>query len=152
MVSPNDNHALLPDQMEIPQDGLGRILLMFAGPAARNPLVKITGAAVAFPEVNLVGKYFFVLVNFMVGLAFNVLGEEVNYRVCLLPRMRRGSGNGNGLRMECCSPRNTSVSAGFFLGSWWEDRDSRSPRDRWAACRWQWSFTGSGTSISKQCS
>ncbi len=57
-------------------------------PAASNPLVPVNSAAEAFPDISLQGNYLFVLVNFIVGLIFNIFGEEIYYRGYLLPRMR----------------------------------------------------------------
>jgi membrane protease YdiL (CAAX protease family) len=57
-------------------------------PAGSNPTVKVNGAADVFPDINLRGNYLFVLLYFVIGLVFNILGEEVYYRGYLLPRMR----------------------------------------------------------------
>ena len=57
-------------------------------PAASNPLVPIKSAADAFPDVVLEGNYLFVLLYFIIGLVFNIFGEEIYYRGFLLPRMR----------------------------------------------------------------
>jgi membrane protease YdiL (CAAX protease family) len=57
-------------------------------PAASNPTVKVDSAADAFPDVNLEGNYLFVLLYFVIGLVFNIFGEEIYYRGYLLPRMR----------------------------------------------------------------
>jgi membrane protease YdiL (CAAX protease family) len=57
-------------------------------PAASNPTVEIKGAADAFPDIQLAGNYAFVLIYFVIGLVFNVFGEELYYRGFLLPRMR----------------------------------------------------------------
>jgi membrane protease YdiL (CAAX protease family) len=57
-------------------------------PPASNPTVEINSAAEVFPDINLVGNFLFVLVYFVMGLVFNVFGEEVYYRGYLLPRMR----------------------------------------------------------------
>jgi membrane protease YdiL (CAAX protease family) len=61
-------------------------------PAANNPTVEVHGAADYFPDVNLVGNYPFVLVYFVIGLVFNIFGEEIYYRGYLLPRMRGAFG------------------------------------------------------------
>ena len=61
-------------------------------PAASNPTVQITGAADVFPDVNLKGNFLFVLLYLIVGLVFNVFGEEIYYRGYLLPRMRGAFG------------------------------------------------------------
>jgi membrane protease YdiL (CAAX protease family) len=57
-------------------------------PAASNPLVKVTSAADAFPDVTLAGNYMFVVGYLLIGLVFNIFGEELYYRGYLLPRMR----------------------------------------------------------------
>jgi membrane protease YdiL (CAAX protease family) len=57
-------------------------------PPVSNPLVEITGPADLFPDVNLEGNFGFVLVFFVIGLVFNIFGEEIYYRGYLLPRMR----------------------------------------------------------------
>lgn len=57
-------------------------------PAASNPTVAVQGAADVFPDVNLPGNYWFVLLYFGIGLVFNIFGEEIYYRGYLLPRMR----------------------------------------------------------------
>ena len=56
-------------------------------PAASNPTVEVHNAADYFPDVNLTGNYSFVLLYFVIGLVFNVFGEELYYRGYLLPRM-----------------------------------------------------------------
>jgi membrane protease YdiL (CAAX protease family) len=56
--------------------------------AASNPTVEIRSAADVFPDINLAGNYLFVLLYFLVGLVFNIFGEELYYRGYLLPRMR----------------------------------------------------------------
>jgi membrane protease YdiL (CAAX protease family) len=64
----------------------------FAPPAwwgpASNPTVQVTGAGDVFPDINLVGNYPFVILYFVIGLVFNIFGEEIYYRGYLLPRMR----------------------------------------------------------------
>jgi uncharacterized protein len=55
--------------------------------AAGNPTVAINSAADVFPDINLSGNYFFVLFYFLIGLVFNIFGEEMYYRGYLLPRM-----------------------------------------------------------------
>lgn len=57
-------------------------------PAASNPTVEVTGVAQVFPDVNLAGNWGFVLLYLIIGLVFNVFGEEIYYRGYLLPRMR----------------------------------------------------------------
>jgi membrane protease YdiL (CAAX protease family) len=57
-------------------------------PAASNPLVKVSSAADAFPDMALEGNFLFVLVNFVIGLVFNIFGEELYYRGFLMPKMR----------------------------------------------------------------
>jgi membrane protease YdiL (CAAX protease family) len=57
------------------------------GPAS-NPTVQVTGAADIFPDVNLVGNYPFLILYLVIGLVFNIIGEEFYYRGYLLPRMR----------------------------------------------------------------
>jgi membrane protease YdiL (CAAX protease family) len=60
--------------------------------AANNPTVKVNSAADAFPDVNLRGNYWFVLLTIVIGLVFNIFGEEIYYRGYLLPRMRGAFG------------------------------------------------------------
>ena len=57
-------------------------------PAASNPTIQVASAADVFPDINLRGNYLFVLVYFVIGLIFNIFGEEIYYRGYLLPRMR----------------------------------------------------------------
>jgi membrane protease YdiL (CAAX protease family) len=57
-------------------------------PAASNPAVKVTSAADVFPDIKLKGNFLFVATYFIIGLVFNILGEELYYRGYLLPRMR----------------------------------------------------------------
>ena len=57
-------------------------------PAASNPNTQVTGAADVFPDVSLEGNFLFVLLYFIIGLVFNIGGEEIYYRGYLLPRMR----------------------------------------------------------------
>ena len=61
-------------------------------PAASNPTVEVTGAADVFPDITLEGNFLFVLLYFIIGLVFNILGEELYYRGFLLPRMRGAFG------------------------------------------------------------
>jgi membrane protease YdiL (CAAX protease family) len=61
-------------------------------PPASNPTVEVNGAADAFPDVNLAGNYLFVALYFLIGLVFNIFGEEIYYRGYLLPRMRGAFG------------------------------------------------------------
>ena len=60
--------------------------------AASNPTVKITGAADVFPDITLQGNYLFALLYIVIGLVFNIVGEETYYRGYLLPRMRGAFG------------------------------------------------------------
>ncbi|MCA9927268.1 MAG: CPBP family intramembrane metalloprotease [Anaerolineales bacterium] len=57
-------------------------------PAASNPTVQISGVAEAFPDVALQGNWLFVLLYFVIGLVFNIFGEEIYYRGFLMPKMR----------------------------------------------------------------
>lgn len=57
------------------------------GPAS-NPTIEVKGAGDVFPDVPLDGNFLFVLLYFIIGLVFNIFGEEIYYRGCLLPRMR----------------------------------------------------------------
>ena len=57
-------------------------------PAASNPTIPVKSAADAFPDVSLEGNFLFVLLYFLIGLIFNIFGEEIYYRGFLLPRMR----------------------------------------------------------------
>ena len=60
--------------------------------AASNPTVQVTGAADVFPDVNLGGNVLFALLYIVIGLVFNIVGEETYYRGYLLPRMRGAFG------------------------------------------------------------
>jgi membrane protease YdiL (CAAX protease family) len=60
--------------------------------AASNPTVKVTGAADVFPDIILEGNYLFALLYIVIGLVFNIVGEESYYRGYLLPRMRGAFG------------------------------------------------------------
>jgi membrane protease YdiL (CAAX protease family) len=60
--------------------------------AASNPTVQVNGAADFFPDINLAGNYLFILLYFVIGLVFNIFGEELYYRGYLLPRMRGAFG------------------------------------------------------------
>lgn len=57
-------------------------------PPVSNPLVEVNSAADGFPDVNLEGNFGFVFLYFVIGLVFNIFGEEIYYRGYLLPRMR----------------------------------------------------------------
>ncbi len=57
-------------------------------PAASNPAIQVSRAADVFPDVHLPGNFLFVLLYFVIGLVFNIFGEEIYYRGVLLPRMR----------------------------------------------------------------
>ena len=57
-------------------------------PAASNPTVQVSSAADAFPDMALQGNLLFVLLYFVVGLVFNIFGEELYYRGFLMPKMR----------------------------------------------------------------
>jgi membrane protease YdiL (CAAX protease family) len=61
-------------------------------PAASNPTVQIEGAEDVFPDIRLQGNFLFILVYFLIGLVFNIFGEEIYYRGYLLPRMRGAFG------------------------------------------------------------
>lgn len=61
-------------------------------PAASNPTIQVNSAAEAFPDIRLEGNFLFVILYFLVGLVFNVFGEELYYRGYLLPRMRGAFG------------------------------------------------------------
>jgi len=57
-------------------------------PAASNPTVQVSSAADAFPDMDLQGNLLFLLLYFVVGLVFNIFGEELYYRGFLMPKMR----------------------------------------------------------------
>jgi membrane protease YdiL (CAAX protease family) len=57
-------------------------------PAGSNPTIPVESAADAFPDVSLAGNFLFVLIYFIIGLVFNIFGEEIYYRGYLLPCMR----------------------------------------------------------------
>jgi membrane protease YdiL (CAAX protease family) len=56
--------------------------------AASNPKVQVNSANDVFPDTTLKGNFLFVLLYFIIGLVFNIFGEEIYYRGFLLPRMR----------------------------------------------------------------
>ena len=60
--------------------------------AASNPTIKVSGAADVFPDMVLEGNYLFALLYIVIGLVFNIFGEEIYYRGYLLPRMRGAFG------------------------------------------------------------
>ena len=57
-------------------------------PPASNPTVQVSSAAEAFPDMALQGNLLFVLLYFVVGLVFNIFGEELYYRGFMMPKMR----------------------------------------------------------------
>lgn len=57
-------------------------------PAGSNPNVEVNSVADAFPDIMLAGNYGFVFLYFVIGLVFNIFGEEIYYRGYMLPRMR----------------------------------------------------------------
>jgi membrane protease YdiL (CAAX protease family) len=61
-------------------------------PAASNPTIQVSSAADVFPDISLGGNFLFVFLYFIIGLVFNVFGEEIYYRGYLLPRMRGAFG------------------------------------------------------------
>jgi membrane protease YdiL (CAAX protease family) len=61
-------------------------------PAGSNPTIPVESAADVFPDVSLAGNFLFVLIYFIIGLVFNIFGEEIYYRGYLLSRMRGAFG------------------------------------------------------------
>jgi len=57
-------------------------------PVASNPTAQVSSVADAFPDITLQGNYLFVLLYFVIGLVFNIFGEELYYRGFLMPKMR----------------------------------------------------------------
>jgi membrane protease YdiL (CAAX protease family) len=57
-------------------------------PAISNPIAAVHSAADVFPDINLRNNYGFLILFFLIGLVFNVFGEEIYYRGYLLPHMR----------------------------------------------------------------
>ena len=57
-------------------------------PPMSNPTAEIRGVTDMFPDIDLAGNYLFLAVFFIIGLVFNIIGEEVYYRGLLLPKMR----------------------------------------------------------------
>lgn len=57
-------------------------------PALSDPRAEVTGIADAFPDIQFEGNFLFLLEFLILGLVFNVFGEEIYYRGYLLPRMR----------------------------------------------------------------
>lgn len=60
--------------------------------AASNPTIEVRSAAGVFPDINLEGNFLFVSLYFVIGLVFNIFGEELYYRGYLLPHMRNAFG------------------------------------------------------------
>jgi len=56
-------------------------------PVASNPTIPVKSAVDVFPDISLRGNFLFVLLYFIIGLVFNIFGEEIYYRGYLLPRM-----------------------------------------------------------------
>lgn len=48
----------------------------------------MNGATDVFPDDSLEGNFLFVILYFVIGRVFNILGEEIYYRGYLLPCMR----------------------------------------------------------------
>lgn len=61
-------------------------------PTALDPRTEITSASDVFPDIALKGNILFVLIYFVIGLVFNIFGEEIYYRGYLLPRMHGAFG------------------------------------------------------------
>lgn len=61
-------------------------------PILSNPTVPVASAADVFPDIALPGNVGFLTIFVLVGLVFNVFGEELYYRGYLLPRMRGAFG------------------------------------------------------------
>lgn len=58
-------------------------------PPISNPNVEITSVEGMFPDVTLAGNWiFFIIMFFVYGGIFNIIGEELYYRSFLLPKMR----------------------------------------------------------------
>jgi membrane protease YdiL (CAAX protease family) len=57
-------------------------------PAASNSTILVNGVADVFPDITLNGNFLFILLYFVIGLVFNIFGEEIYYRGFLHPRMR----------------------------------------------------------------
>lgn len=60
--------------------------------ATSNPTAEVTSAADVFPDVNLPENFGFIVLYFVIGLVFNIIGDEVYYRGYLLPRLRGAFG------------------------------------------------------------
>ena len=56
-------------------------------PAGSNPNIPVNCVADVFPDISLEGNFLFVILYFIIGLVFNIFGEEIYYRGYLLPRM-----------------------------------------------------------------
>lgn len=61
-------------------------------PILSNPTVPVESAGDVFLDIDLPGNFGFLSVFFVVGLVFNVCGEELYYRGYLHPRMRGAFG------------------------------------------------------------
>lgn len=58
-------------------------------PPISNPNVEFTSVEGMFPDVTLAGNWiFFIIMFFVYGGIFNIIGEELYYRSFLLPKMR----------------------------------------------------------------
>lgn len=58
-------------------------------PPISNPNVEVTSVEGMFPDVTLAGNWiFFIIMFFVYGGIFNIIGEELYYRSFLLPKMR----------------------------------------------------------------
>ncbi|UCB45971.1 MAG: CPBP family intramembrane metalloprotease [Spirochaetota bacterium] len=57
-------------------------------PPMSNPIAEIKSVSDVFPDIILTGNYLFLAVFFVIGLVFNIIGEELYYRGLLLPKMR----------------------------------------------------------------
>ena len=80
MLTDPINKALASTPGFIPMEGW---------PPAQNPNAVIASAEEAFPDVTLAGNWLFFISMFVVaGLIFNIIGEELDYRSFLLPKMR----------------------------------------------------------------
>ena len=63
-------------------------------PPVSNPNVEVTSVEGMFPDVTLAGNWiFFIIMFFVYGGIFNIIGEELYYRSFLLPKMRRVFGS-----------------------------------------------------------
>jgi len=90
-------------------------------PAGSNPTVTVSSASDVFPDIILKGNYAFALLYFLIGVIFNIIGEELYYRGYLLPRMRSVFGRfdwvANGVLFTLKHAYQRWLYPGIFIGA-----------------------------------